>query len=114
MCYRFYSTVCLSSFSYASVRRDHSHSKASVFNGLKALLDRSLNKVDRLNNRYDVIGLPTISARNISARVILARMFHQGNFSAHVPFGPVKVPADGCFNQGMFRHGDLSVGAGLN
>ena len=39
---------------------DHSHSKASVFNGLKALLDRSLNiKVDRLNNRYDLVDLNT-------------------------------------------------------
>ena len=55
MCYRFYSTVCLSSFSYASVGRDHSHSKASVFNGLKALLDRSFLKVDRLNKRYGSI-----------------------------------------------------------
>ena len=34
---------------------DHSHSKASVFNGLKALLDRSLNKVDRFDRRYDSI-----------------------------------------------------------
>ena len=58
MCYRFYSTVCLSSFSYASVGRDHSHSKASVFNGLKALLDRSFFKVDRLNKRYASIPKP--------------------------------------------------------
>ena len=58
MCYRFYSTVCLSSFSYASVGRDHSHSKASVFNGLKALLDRSFFKVDRWNKGYVSISKP--------------------------------------------------------
>ena len=51
---------------------DHSHSKASVFNGLKALLDRSLNKVDRLDSRYDLM--------------ILAKKRLNGNSCHHLCF----------------------------
>ena len=45
----------------------------------------------------------------ISARVISARMSHQGNISAHASFGAADVPANGLFNTRMFRHGEFSA-----
>ena len=52
--------------------------------------------------------LPTISARNISARFISAQMFIT-EISACAPFGTTDVLADGRFNLGMFQHGDFSA-----
>jgi hypothetical protein len=63
--------------------------------------------------------LPTISAPNISARVISAQTFHHRNISAHVRFGPVDIPAhghfvsvdqvsvQGLFGKGTFWHKDF-------
>ena len=55
------------------------------------------------------MGLSTISAPEISARLISARMFHQGNISAHAPFGAGKVLAHGRFNMGTFRFFDTGT-----
>ena len=46
---------------------------------------------------------------NISARVILAWMFHHGNISAHAPFSAADISADGLFITGTFRHGEFSA-----
>ena len=53
--------------------------------------------------------LPTISAPEILAIVISARMFHHGTISASAPFGTLDVPADGSFNTGTFLHGEFST-----
>jgi hypothetical protein len=57
----------------------------------------------------DSYSLETISARNISARVILAWMFHHGNILARAPFGPADFPSQERFDMGTFWQEEFSA-----